>query len=285
MKVYISVDMEGATGVVHPEQLVPAGEDYERSRKLLMSDVNAAVEGAVAGGATEVLVNDAHGTMRNLLIEDLHPDAELISGPWNNKPLCQSEGIDESYDLGMFVGYHSRADTPRGLLCHTWVGKLIHGVVVNGQVVGETGINAGVLGAYGVPVGLVTGGSDLVVEAKETLPQVIAVSVKEPLGATGAKCKPPARTRALIKEGAEQAMARARGEGAPFPVFRFDEPADFRLRLHTWMQTEKAERWEKVVRTGEREVRMEETSYVQATIRAWQTIEFLLAEEPELRRR
>ncbi len=280
MKVYVSVDMEGATGIVHREQLVPGGEDYERGRKLLMGDVNAAIEGARAGGATEVLVNDAHGTMRNILIEDLAEGAELISGPWTNKPLCQSELIDESFDLGMFVGYHSRADTPRGLLAHTWVGKILHGVIINGRVAGETAINAGVLGAFGVPVGLVTGGSDLVEEARQVVPEAIAVSVKEAIGFSGARCKPPRVTGRLIREAAEAAVRQAK-----FPVVRFDEPCDVRLQFHQWQMTERAARWERVERTADREVRMLDTTYLDAIRRAWQAIEFVLAEEPALRLR
>jgi D-amino peptidase len=286
MKIFVSVDMEGATGIVHREQLVPGGEDYERARKLLMGDVNAAIEGAVAGGATELLVNDAHGTMRNLLIEDLHEAAELISGPWTNKPLCQSEGIDESYGLGFFVGYHSRSNTAGGLLSHTWVGKVIHGILINGAVSGETAINAGVLGAHGVGVGLVTGGDDLVTEAAEIVPGALAVSVKTPLGLTGARCRPPARTTRDIREAAREAVTRAKRDGdEAFPPVVYPEPVDFRIQLHTWQMTERAAKWEKVERTDEREVRVLEDSFVEAAKRAWQTIEFLLAEEPALRLR
>jgi D-amino peptidase len=285
MKIYISVDMEGATGVVHREQLVPGGDDYGRSRKLLMSDVNAAVEGALAGGADEVLVNDGHGTMRNLLIEELHEGAELISGPWNNKPLVQSQGIDESFDLGFFVGYHARADTAGGLLAHTWVGKLIHAVVVNGRVVGETGINAGVLGCYGVPVGLATGGSDLVAEAEEFLPGALKVAVKQTIGYAVARCRTPGATAAEIRGRAEEAVRRAAESRDAFPVFRFDEPADVRVRFHTWQMTERAAKWERVTRSDEREVRMEETSYLEAIKRAWQAVEFVMSEEPPLRLR
>lgn len=286
MKVYVSVDMEGATGIVHREQLVPGGEDYERGRKLLMSDVNAAVEGAVEGGAAEVLVNDAHGTMRNILIEDLHERAELISGPWTNKPLCQSECIDESFDVGFLVGYHSRANTKGGLLSHTWVGKVLNGVLVGGRPIGETAINAAVLGAHGVPVGLVTGGADLVVEAREHLPDALGVSVKEPLGPSGARCLPPARTAPAIREAAREAVARSAREGRDaFAPFTFDEPVDLRLQLHTWALTERAARWARVARTGEREVRVEETRYLDAVKRAWEVVEFVLAEEPQLRLR
>lgn len=285
MKVYMSVDMEGATGIVHKEQLVPGGEDYERGRMLLMGDVNAAVEGAFAGGAAEVLVNDAHGTMRNILIEELHRGAELVSGPWTNKPLCQSECIDDTFDLGFFVGYHSRADTPRGLLAHTWVGKVLHGVVVNDRVVGETGINAGVLGCFGVPVGLVTGGSDLVAEAADFLPDALAVTVKQPIGFSAARCRTPQATAADIREAAEEAVGRRRRDPEAFGTFRFAEPVDCRLRFHTWQLTERAAKWESVERTDEREVRVLEDEWLPAVRRAWETVEYVLTEEPSLRLR
>lgn len=283
MKVYVSVDMEGATGVVHREQLVPGGEDYERSRRLLMGDVNAAVEGAFAGGATEVLVNDAHGTMRNLLIEDLHERAELISGPWTNKPLVQSECIDSSFGLGLFVGYHSRAGTERGLLAHTWVGRVVHGISCNGRVLGETAINAAVLGCHGVPVGLVTGGADLVEEARGVVPDALAVAVKQPLGPTGARCRTPKATAADIRRAAEAAVRRQRGEGEPFALFTFPEPVDVRVELHTYAMTERAARWQGASRTGEREVKVQETSWLPAIRRAWEILEFVMAEEPPLR--
>jgi D-amino peptidase len=284
VKVYVSVDMEGATGVVHREQLVPGGDDYERSRTLLMGDVNAACEGAFAGGADLVLVNDAHGTMRNLRIEDLHEKAELISGPWTSKPLCQSEGVDESFGVGFFVGYHARSDTPCGLLAHTWVGKVIHGVVVNGRVVGETGLNAATLGCHGVPVGLVTGGSDTVAEARELLPEALAVAVKQPLGVAAARCRTPAVTGPEIRRAAEEAVRRARRGGA-FPVFTFQEPVDLRIQWQTWQMTERAARWQGVERTGDREVRIVDSTWLPAVRRAWATVEHVMSEDPELRLR
>jgi len=284
VKVYVSVDMEGATGIVHREQLVPGGDDYERSRALLMGDVNAACEGAFAGGAEAVLVNDAHGTMRNLRIEDLHARAELISGPWTSKPLCQAEGIDDSYGLGMFVGYHARSDTPRGLLAHTWVGKVIHGVLVGGRPIGETAINAATLGVHGVPVGLVTGGTDTVAEAKQVLPEALTVAVKEPLGVAAARCRTPAATGPAIRAAAEAAVRRAREAGG-FPTFTFAEPVDLRIQWHTWQMTERAARWERVERTGDREVRILEDAWLPAVRRAWATVEHVMSEDPELRLR
>ena len=284
MKVYVSVDMEGATGIVHREQLVPGGDDYDRSRALLMGDVNAACEGAFAGGADEVLVNDAHGTMRNLRIEDLHEKAELISGPWTSKPLCQAEGIDDSFGLGFFVGYHARSDTPGGLLAHTWVGKVIHGVLVNGRVVGETGINAATLGSHGVPVGLVTGGSDTVAEARQLLPEALMVEVKRPLGVAAARCRTPAATAPEIRGAAEEAVRRARQRGS-FPAFTFPEPVDLRIQWHTWQMTERAARWAGVERTADREVRILEERWLPAVRRAWATVEHVMSEDPELRLR
>ena len=133
--------MEGATGVVHRDQLVPEGKDYERARRLLTGDVLAAVEGACEAGAAEVLVNDAHGHMRNILIEELPGEALLVSGPASsrNKPLCQTQGAEEGWDVAFLVGTHARAGATPGLLAHTWVGSLIHEVRLNPPAPREPG--------------------------------------------------------------------------------------------------------------------------------------------------
>jgi D-amino peptidase len=152
-------------------------------------------------------------------------------------------------------------------------------------VVGETGINAGVLGCFGVPVGLTTGGSDLVAEAEQFLPEALKVAVKQSIGISAARCRTPGVTSAEIRKSAEEAVRRARETPDCFPVFRFEEPVDLRIQFHQWQMTERAAKWEKVTRTGDREVKMEETSYLEAIQRAWQAIEFVMAEGPTLRLR
>lgn len=219
MKVFIAVDMEGATGVAHREHLLPGGNDYERARRWLTSDVNAAVEGAVAAGATEVYVNDGHGNMRNLLLDELHEAARLVVGPAQarNKPLVQVTGIEEGgFEAAMLVGFHSRAGTPGGLLSHTWVGMLVHEIRLQGRPAGETLLDAAIVGHYGTPVVLVTGADDVVREAKADLgADLETVEVKRALGPSACATLVPKRTRAMIREAAERAV-RERARRRPW---------------------------------------------------------------------
>src|SRR5262245_9032490 len=167
MKVFVSVDMEGATGVVHNDQLLPGGFDYARGRKLLTGDVAAAVGAALSmDDVHHVLVCDGHGNMRNLLLEELPPNCEVVVGPASSKTLCQSEGLDASFGAMLLVGYHARAGAKDAVLPHTWIGSLIHEVRVNGRVFGETAINAAVAGEFGVPVVFVAGDEAVRREAK-----------------------------------------------------------------------------------------------------------------------
>src|SRR3979490_505265 len=157
MRVYISVDMEGIAGVVHESQPHPAtpappafAGDYGRFRRLMTAEANAAVEGALAAGATRVLVNDSHWFMRNLLAEELHQAAELMSG--DPKPRSMMQGIDGGggFDAALFIGYHARAGTRNAILDHTYADR-IHDVRLNGKPVGELGLNAALAGGHGVP--------------------------------------------------------------------------------------------------------------------------------------
>ena len=135
-KVYISADMEGISGIVGDDQVSAEGAEYGRSRKLMAEDVNAAIRGALAAGATEIVVNDSHGSQRNLLPEDLDPSARLISHSF--KRLGMMEGLDETFDAVIFIGYHAKADTPAGLFAHTGSGVL-RDLQIDGRSVGEGG--------------------------------------------------------------------------------------------------------------------------------------------------
>lgn len=279
MRIYMSVDMEGATGIIHRQQLMPGGEDYERGRKLLTADVVAAIEGARRAGAKEFLINDSHGTMRNILIEELPASARLISGPASsrNKPLCQTQGSDEGWDLAFFLGYHARAGAKPGLLAHTWVGALIHEVQVNGTVFGEAGANATVIGHYGVPVGLITGADDFIREAERHLPGVETVAVKKALGPTAADCLPPAATRELIQEAAHRAVER-RDE---FKPIRTDGKVEIAITTYTRAQAERAAEAEGVILEGERTFTATAETAPQAMKAVWRGVEMALRENPE----
>lgn len=212
MKVYISVDMEGVSGVVAGEHVDTNHKEYERFRRLMTADANAAIRGAFAGGATEVIVNDAHSTMHNLLIEELHPGATLISG--SPKPLSMMEGIAEGADVAFFIGYHARAGNAQGVLNHTWSG-IVQDVYLNQRAVGEIGLNAALAGFYGVPVVLVTGDRATTEEAQALLGEIETVAVKDGLGRTAARCLPIETAHARIIQAAQRALARP---GQPFVI-------------------------------------------------------------------
>lgn len=208
MKVLISADMEGITGVVHDDQVSRDGKDYDRARRLMTQEVNAAIRGAFAGGATEVIVNDSHASMRNIIIEELHPEAQLISG--SQKPLSMMQGIDETVDAVFFVGYHARKGTAYGILDHTYSGRSVIRYTINGVEYGETGQNALIAGAYGVPVVLVTGDTQVTMEARELLGDIETVAVKDGVSRYAAKNLHPAKAHALIEEAAKRAVQRVK---------------------------------------------------------------------------
>ena len=166
-KVYVSVDLEGISGVNGDDQTSAGQPEYARARKLMAEDANAAIRGAFAGGATEVVVNDSHGSQRNLLPEDLDPRVRLISHSFKRHGMM--EGLDETFDAVLFVGYHAKADAPRGLFAHTGSG-VVRDLQVNGVSVGEGGMNAAMAAWYGVAVALVTGDDAAVEEVKAVAP-------------------------------------------------------------------------------------------------------------------
>jgi len=141
VRVYISVDMEGITGVAVGKHVTPGEKEYDRFRRLMTQDANAAIEGALAAGATEVVVSDGHGPMTNLLIEELHPAARLLSG--SNKLLGQMEAIDRGFDVAFFVGYHQREGGGDGVMNHTYLGRFVYEIRLNGEPVDEPYLNSG----------------------------------------------------------------------------------------------------------------------------------------------
>ncbi|HZX09719.1 MAG TPA: M55 family metallopeptidase [Acidobacteriota bacterium] len=203
LKVFISVDMEGVCGVIHWEEVSRNGKDYDLFRKLMTEETNAAIQGALAAGATEILVRDSHGSARNILPHILHPKAELIRD-WSGGPLSMMEGIDESFDAVIFIGYHARANTPNAVLDHTMSGTL-YGVTVNGKKMPEAGINALIAGHFGVPVVLVAGDAAVCRQTTELLGNVKTAAVKQGIGESAKMMSPPAACD-LIRQETEQAL-------------------------------------------------------------------------------
>lgn len=206
-KVYISVDMEGISGINGPDQTSSGGAEYGRARRLMVEDANAAVRGAFAGGATEVLVNDSHGSQRNLLPEDLDPRARLISHTFKRHGMM--EGLDDSFDAVVFVGYHAKAGSPRGLFAHTGSGRVAD-LAVNGVSVGEGGMNALVAQWYGVPVIVVTGDDVAIAEQRATVPDVRGVVVKRAINSRAVELLPLAEARREIETAVREGVSTAR---------------------------------------------------------------------------
>ena len=206
MKVLISADMEGIGGVVSSNHVTSDHKEYERFRKLMTAEVNAAIEGARAAGADQIVVNDSHASMTNILIEELNPAAQLISG--SPKPFSMMQGIGPEVDAVFFVGYHASAGTGAGVLAHTWSGS-VFSVHLNERGVGETGLNAALAGAFGVPVVLVSGDQAVVAEARTLLGEIETVVVKEGFTSSAAQCLPPQVAQERIRQAAERALARS----------------------------------------------------------------------------
>jgi D-amino peptidase len=206
-KVFISADMEGISGISGSDQLSAAGSEYSRSRKLMADDVNAAIKGARAGGGTEVVVNDSHGSMRNLRLEDLVPGARLISHSFKRSGMM--EGLDDTYDAVIFIGYHAKAGSPNGLFAHTGSG-VVGDVRVNGQSVGEGGLNTLVAAWYGVPVVLVTGDDVAVKQVAALATQAKTVAVKRAINPRAVDLRPLPDVHRDIEAAAREGVAGAR---------------------------------------------------------------------------
>ncbi|MBM7171114.1 M55 family metallopeptidase [Streptomyces sp. G44] len=207
MKILISADMEGATGVTWPADVLPGTAQWERCRALFTSDVNAAVLGFFDGGADEVLINEAHWTMRNLLLEQLDERAQMLTG--RHKSLSMVEGVQHGDVDGIaFLGYHAGAGM-EGVLAHTYLANQITGVWLDGVRASEGLLNAHVVAEYGVPVVLVTGDDLACEDALGYAPGALKVAVKDHVSRYAAVCRTPARTAADIRAAAKDAAALA----------------------------------------------------------------------------
>jgi len=226
-KVFISIDMEGITGIVDWTQVGGDPKEYEAGRRLMVGDLNAAIEGALDAGAEDIVVSDAHGGMRNLKPEEVNEAAYLIRG--SPKPGSMMEGISDEFDAALYVGYHSKKGTERGVLCHTISGRTVDAILVNGRETGEFGLNAALAGWYGVPSVFISGDAAVAAEAMSFVPDIRTAVVKWGVGRYAAKCLHPKRARALIKRTATEALANAGG----IEPYRAEEPVEVKLRCVT----------------------------------------------------
>jgi D-amino peptidase len=233
LKVFISADMEGIWGVVHGDQTSPESPEYGPARRWMTDDVNAVVAGLFEAGATDVVVNDAHGSQRNIIPDELDPRASLISG--SPKPLSMMQGIGGPFQACLFVGYHAKAGTEASILDHTISGSVVRGIRINGIEMPELGINAAIAGYYGVPVVMVSGDTGFCAQAKALLgPGTLAVPVKEGVGRYAARLFPKDAARKALRDGAREALLQRAGA----KVYKLEPPCRFEVGFQTSGQAE-----------------------------------------------
>ncbi|WP_221566959.1 M55 family metallopeptidase [Alkalihalobacillus sp. TS-13] len=263
MKIFISADIEGISGVATNVQL-KKNDEYQRFRKLMTQEVNAAIEGAFKGGATEVVVADGHGNMSNIFIEDLDERARLVSG--NNRVMCQLQGLDETFDGIMFIGHHGReAGSERTTISHTLAGICVGEMKINGKVVGETEMNAGVAGDFDVPTIFISGDDAYVAEVRETLPEVEAAVVKYGIDRFAAELIPPKRARKIIEEKAEAAVRRIN----EFQPYKVEGPITFDIEFKGSQQALMTTTIPSVELTGPKSIRFTCDDFVTAYKHMW----------------
>lgn len=235
MKILIAADMEGISGVVHWDQVNTSHPEYSRFRKLMTEDVNAAVRGACQAGAEEILVTDGHSWGRNILVEELDQRARLNSG--TPSPYSMVQGIDSGVQGVIFIGYHARIGSQNAILEHTWSDQRVANVWINGQLLGEIGLNAAVCGHFGAPVIMISGDQTACAEARDLLGALETVVVKHAHGRMAAECLPPKVSQELIQRGAHQAVIRLNEHQAPPP---FVVPPPIKLEVD-FVQSEMAD--------------------------------------------
>jgi D-amino peptidase len=249
--------MEGTAGVTSWNQVDARSHtrEYVLYQRHMTAEVLAAVEGAKAGGATEFLINDSHGPMRNLLLDELPSDVRVIFG--NRKPLSMVEGLASEHGGLFFTGYHGAIGDADATLCHTYTPSVVYGVRVNGFRCSEATINAGLAGSMGLPVLLITGDRTTVESAKAQMPWITGVIVKESIGHYGVNSMSPAAACDAIREGAQRAVRDA-GQAKPL---RFEPPITLEIDLARVEQADLVAGIPYFVRTGSRSVRFVHDDY------------------------
>ena len=235
-KIFISVDLEGITGVVQPAQLAPEGFEYQRAREWMTGEVNAAINGIRATGPAEIVVCDSHGNGQSLLIDKLPDDVRIVRG--FPRPMEMMQGIDESFAAAVFIGYHASEWTANAVRGHTISSARLLGVKLNGVEVSEGMYNAALAGQFGVPVAFVSGDRLAVTQLQQVAPAAEGAIVKEPYGYHSALTVTPARGQAMIREGLKRAMAKI-GSGSLQP-YRLTAPIALEVGFKLTLDAERA---------------------------------------------
>lgn len=232
VRIYISADMEGVVGVVTGEQLGPQGFEYARFREFMTQEVNAAIEGAMAGGATHIVIGDSHGNGQNLLIEKLPRNVWVVRS-WP-RPLGMMQGIDETFAGAMFIGYHTGTTNLQGVRAHTLSSARLTDVRLKGVSVSEAGLNAAIAGHFNVPIIMVSGDDAVVKETTALLGNIEGAIVKYASGFHSAKTMTPDAAYLLIKEKAQRAVRRIR----EFKPYKLTGPIELEVRFKNYRPAE-----------------------------------------------
>ena len=217
--------MEGIACVTHVDHVKLEGTAYEAARKWMTAETNAAIEGAFAGGASQIVVSDSHGAMHNLIPEELHQDVTLVQGV--PRPLIMMEGIDSTFAAALFVGYHARAGNPVGTLAHSFSGRLIREVRLNQEAVSEAMFNAAVAGHFKVPIAMIAGDDQLANEIEGKLPWVERVVTKWALSRTSARSLTPKAAQEKIRTAAKSSLENIRAKR----LFELSSPIHFEVEF------------------------------------------------------
>ena len=272
LKIYISADMEGVVGVVTSEQLGPQGFEYARFREFMTAEVNGAIEGALAVGASQIVVSDSHGNGQNLLLEKL-PTNILVVRSWP-RPLMMMQGIDETFAGAIFIGYHTATTNSAGVRAHTLSSARLADVRLKGVSVSEAGLNAAIAGHFNVPVIMVSGDDAVVKETQSLLGDVEGAVVKWASGFHSAKTLMPEASYQLIREKAMKAVRRLKD----FKPYKLAGPIQLDVRFKNYRPSEVLSYLSIVERTDAHSIRFTGKDMIEVS----KFIEFIVTYEPSL---
>jgi D-amino peptidase len=272
MKIYISADMEGVVGVVSGDQLGPGSFEYERFRGFMTAEVNAAIEAAKEAGATEIVVSDSHGNAENLLIEKLPTDITLVRG--FPRPLMMMQGLDETFDGVIYIGYHASTTNPQGVRAHTMSSARLADIRLNDISMTEGGFNAAIAGHFGVPVIMVSGDDAAVNEVSALLGDIEGAVVKWNYGFHSAKTMMPEPAYALIREKVKKAVGRIKD----FKPYKVKTPVQLDVRFKAYRPSELLSYLPIVERTDSHSIRFMGKDMIETS----RFMEFILSYNSEL---
>lgn len=226
-KVFVITDMEGVSGIFDSDLQVKPFQSprWEESRKLLTGEVNAAVEGLLAGGATAVVVWDGHDSGRSLSVLDIHPQARLLQG----RPVSRTLELDPSYRAVIFIGQHAMAGAEKGILSHSYDSQNVQNIWVNGKAVGEIGGRVLLAGAFDIPVIMLSGDTAACKELHDLVPEAECAEVKSGVSRTAGYMLAHSAACALIRQKAQQAMEHV----AEFKPYKVPGPVEVKVEFTT----------------------------------------------------